>query len=1080
MASQSTRETRPYSLVPASILKRLDLDDAVDVLPCTPMQGGLMALSVKKPRSHTALYLYKLGSRTDVRRFESCWEATVSACETLRTKIMGVDGKAYQVITKSITPWEDTRGGTMALDDVVAAARGCDMTYGSRLSRHALVTVDVDTYFVWLVHLAICDLWSIGVIQETLHKIYWGEVIHHIPPFSRFVRYLDTISSEASNAYWRRELQDAVPLMFPPTRGFDHDADMHVHKLHLQFALPVDSIITETNLVRAAWAAVLGRRNRSANVIFGAAVTGRTAPVHELGQMTGPTVATVPVRLALWDSITIGGFLRTVQQHSDATVPHEQLGLRNIAKVSPSAKEACNFGSLVVIQPREFTSELDDIGLAIMTARDDEYARMYRERTHFFTYPLVLVVHMGPNPGHVAVDMYYNTSILTDLQVRVLAHQLAHVTEQLVGDQTACLETVSLISEWDRSLGLHPGRFPTAPQWCVHWLIDERARMQPYRPAISSHDGEVSYGQLLYLSAKLAAHIQRLGQGPESVVALCFPKSLWSVVAMLAVLMAGAAFVPLEPHGIAKKLRKMTKEAGCKVILTTPCRQGLSASLSLEQVIVTEDFVEALPDPVEPITSEVHPENASFVIYTSASTASSKGIPHTHSSLVAAAHSFNTARQWGPHDRVLQYLPYTFDMGILDVIVSLCYGACICIPTEHECFFDLPTAINRTRATLLSVIPTGALGLVPEAVPTLRTLLLSGEEIPQALVERWAGRAEVHGAYGPAETSVCAWRTDLHRSPDSVRNVGMPLNSVFWVIDPDKPEELVPVGGIGELVVHNASLGRGYYKASQEANSNWLGNVTWIQNPDRAPVRAFRTGDLVRRNENGSFDFLGRLDSQVNYRGRKVELGCVERLLQEALPSNMDGTVVIIMDKMNFSYDLTVVLWYKGGPMGEGPKFEPFHEVTTDMRSLICSLHMAAECSLQRFLIPDVYIVYEGCPPLTLSGKVDKRTLRRKACKSHGNVSKVFNTKTVINDPQAALPTTRAELQLRDLWASVLRVTATDINLHSNFFHLGGDSFSAIEVSKRSRVLGWKLTVPAMFRNPHLSSMTAAIIFVSL
>ncbi|KAH8902237.1 AMP-dependent synthetase and ligase, partial [Coniochaeta sp. PMI_546] len=324
--------------------------------------------------------------------------------------------------------------------------------------------------------------------------------------------------------------------------------------------------------------------------------------------------------------------------------------------------------------------------------------------------------------------------------------------------------------------------------------------------------------------------------------------------------MAGGAFVPLDPGTPASRIQNILADSKATVVLTGTSTVDLFSFDGISVLVVDEALLSSLPDSPAPSRSPVLPHNTSVILFTSGSTGRPKGIVMQHNGLSSTAAAYGSALGVGPGVRVLQFSAFTFDIGVLDVLVTLMRGACLCIPSESSRVNDLAGAIRDSRADWVLLTPTVAGLLSPADVPALKMLALAGEAIPKRLVDTWKDNVDLHAIYGPAEASTCAWNPDIGRSEKST-NIGHPLASAFWVVNPHNHRQLLPRGCVGELLVQGPMLARGYLTDDSDKGGNWIDNVDWI--PGKTGERGYLTGDLVRQNEDDTFIFIGRKDSQI-------------------------------------------------------------------------------------------------------------------------------------------------------------------------------------------------------------------------
>ncbi|EHK39862.1 non-ribosomal peptide synthetase, partial [Trichoderma atroviride IMI 206040] len=323
--------------------------------------------------------------------------------------------------------------------------------------------------------------------------------------------------------------------------------------------------------------------------------------------------------------------------------------------------------------------------------------------------------------------------------------------------------------------------------------------------------------------------------------------------------MAGGAFVPLDPASPAGRLRGIIDDTHAGLAIVSPACGNALDGLGVEVLLIDETTLSELPDPSQTIVSTAKPENSSVILFTSGSTGKAKGMVIQHNNICSSSNAYGADLGIGPGTRVFQFSAYTFDVGILDCLVSLMRGACLCVPSDHARVNDLPGAIRSTKADWVFLTPTVADLLSPAEVPSLKILCLGGEAISKKCADRWVNHVELHGLYGPAEASICAWNPTVGKSGRST-NLGRPLSSAFWVVEPSNYRQLVPVGCVGELLIEGPMLARGYLNVSDDVAANWMEDVDWLPGGQK---RVYRTGDLVRRIADGTFEYLGRMDTQI-------------------------------------------------------------------------------------------------------------------------------------------------------------------------------------------------------------------------
>ncbi|UKZ76549.1 NRPS [Trichoderma virens FT-333] len=962
----------PFSLLPESqqslillgkIRKECGLlndQTIIDAYPCSSLQEGLIALTAKQPGSYVATYAHHLSNSVDIPMFMAAWDSVVEVCDNLRTRIIVLDGVMVQIVLNNDSNWVSADNET--LESMTGSSRNLKMGYGTPLCWYAIVSDKGENYFVWSAHHSIYDGWTMRVMFSALYCAYQGDYAPEVQvrPFSTFIKSIKEHDSDKLASYWREELAGAKHTSFPSRRTVLGSTETKRYSSTIAFSRSVKSSITQASILRAAWAIVLARYCDSNEAVFGATVSGRQAKIQGAEMIAGPMIATVPIRARLNNQAPISRFLQDIQNLSSAMIPYEQFGIQNISKVSPEAKEVCDFSSLLVVQPPAHGAA-DDGDDSIFITDESANDLTMNAMDGYFNYPFVIISNLYTDK--IQLNLFYDPAVLSEPQVVALASHLDHVTQQLLAKEAvnAPLSSVTLLSPWDLQHAVQSARLKPSSETCTHWLIQETVQSRPNDIAILSWDAELTYSQVGTLASRLAVELQERGVGPESLVLLCFPKSAWAVIAMVAIEMAGGAFVPLDPSAPAARLKGIIDDTHATLAIASPSSSKVLEGLGVEIMSVDQEVLSGLPDPV--------------------------------------------------------------------------------------------------IADLLS----------PTDVPDLKMVCLGGEAISKKCADRWVNHVELHGLYGPAEASICAWNPLVGKSGRST-NLGRPISSAFWVVEPSNVRQLVPVGCIGELLIEGPMLARGYLNVSAEVAANWIEDVDWLPGGRK---RVYRTGDLVRRNADGTFDYMGRKDTQVKLHGQRVELGEIESQIHEFLPRNMAAIVdIVTADDENATNILMAFLWYTEDNDAPSQTLQLMQSVSDQAQSIISHLDSSLAESLPSYMIPSSYLIFEGKPEQTSSGKINRRSLVEL-----GRSASVQDRLRFTPDASDhELPTTPMELQLQSLWAQVLKMDdPTLIGKHDSFLHLGGDSISAIELVSLAQQRNISLTVAMIFKNPRLSSMAETI-----
>ncbi|CAE7221608.1 destruxin synthetase, partial [Pyrenophora teres f. teres] len=583
---------------------------------------------------------------------------------------------------------------------------------------------------------------------------------------------------------------------------------------------------------------------------------------------------------------------------------------------------------------------------------------------------------------------------------------------------------------------------PGVTNKCIHNLFAEQVLAQPNAPAICAWDGKMSYSVLDNLSTTLAGYLVKIGVKPEDVVPLCFEKSMWTVVAMLAVLKAGGAFAPLDPDHPASRHKEILRQTSARVVLVSAQHSARWASSSCHVVTLSEASISQLTADDDLPNFSATPGNAAYILFTSGSTGIPKGVVLEHRAVSTSCLGHGRAFGITDQSRVLQFTSYTFDFCMAEIITTLLYGGCIC----HQCMGANWALLTPSVAQLLN----------PSDVPTLKILVIGGEQVTSTDWNRWPTSVQLINGYGPTECCiVCAGYTTTQAF--TTGTIGRAIASVSWVVDPENHHKLAPLGSVGELLVEGPILARGYLNDAEKTAAAFIEDPAWLMDGCQGYAgrrgRLYKTGDLVQYNDDGNLVCLGRKDSQVKLRGQRIELGEIEHHLRECLPEATQMAVEVILPSEESKHATLAA----------------FVRLEQDYCHIPAVVDALAE-RLPTHMIPTIFITLEVFP-MTTSGKTDRKVLREIGASF--TPQQLANVRTS-RQGQKRQPTTPAERAMQQLWAGVLAIAPDSIGLDDSFFRLGGDSIAAMKLVGEVRRAGIQLTVADLFRNPRLDQLTAA------
>jgi amino acid adenylation domain-containing protein len=594
------------------------------------------------------------------------------------------------------------------------------------------------------------------------------------------------------------------------------------------------------------------------------------------------------------------------------------------------------------------------------------------------------------------------------------------------------------LAAWDQAE--HRGH----PEGLLHGLFEAQAQRTPEARALVAGSTVLTYAELEERSAGLAARLRALGAGPETAVAVCLERTADLVVTLLAVLRAGAFYVPLDPRYPVERLRFLLEDSGARILVAS---SGLAAELPAPETRCLRldlDDAEAIGPAVSgaEVSGAVTARNLAYLIYTSGSTGRPKAVAIEHRSAVAfawwARESFSAAELRG----VLASTAVTFDLSVFEIFVPLAWGGTVVLAENAlalpEVAAGLPPGVE---ITLINTVPSALAELLREdSLPqSVRTINLAGEALPRWLADRAYARPETErlcNLYGPSEDTTYSTWTAVERATERAPAIGRPVHDTrAYVLDPWL--ERLPVGIPGELCLAGAGLARGYLGRPELTAERFLPDPFGDQ-PAEPGARMYRTGDLVRLRPDGELEYLGRLDHQVKVRGYRIELGEVEAAL--AGQPGVESAVVLAREDV------------------PGDRRLVAYVVASGAEPAVAELRRGLQQTLPEPFIPSGFVFLETFP-LTPHGKVDRRALPA----PDGSRQKTAT--------EFVAPRNSVEEALAAVWAEVLR--RDGIGVHDNFFELGGDSIRTIQVVARSRKRGIRIAPRHLFEHQTLAELVA-------
>jgi amino acid adenylation domain-containing protein len=1034
-----------YRLAPESPAYNVGFAARVSPAPASPEVEKLgAALSMLVARHPALRATYRLGEEGPEQRIHPRSEIEVE-----RIEVGEGDDLRREVEWAHRRPFDLERGPVLRLTLVSAPAGETVLL----LSAH---------------HIAV-DFWSLLTLLDELRTLYAAAVAGSpAPALPRFAPYADFARAQAELLagpegerllrHWAGRLGDAsTTLELPADRRrpavASHDGSSRPFRLGRELSTRIKAWaqgeeITLFMLLLTAWYALLHRYSRQERIVVGSPVSGRDRA--EYAGTVGPFINMLPLALDLSGDGTFAVLARQVRQTVLDGLAHQELPFEALIEKLGLARDPgmppLFQTTLTLQQPHRF-SEITDLYAGGESPVDFGGLTLRPFPLPQQEGQVDLGLEALDNRGELVGVLKYATDLFDAVTVdRLLGHLRTLLAGALGAPERRLAELpllspaerFALLSEWSAAATADAAFEP-----CLDLLFTRQAERTPNGVAVEMAGLTLTYGELARRARRLAAELIAAGVGPETRVGVGMERSLEGTVAILGILEAGAAFVPLDPELPEERLRFMLDDARVELVITQErLRERLPLAgrpaLCLEAGWGVEE--RPYPAPARRTTAE----SLAYVLYTSGSTGRPKGVMIPHRAIFNRVWWMQEAYPHGPADRVLQKTALTFDASLWELFLPWMSGGTVVLarPGGQRDPAYLAAAVVEQGITTLQLVPSLLRVVLEEPRSaewrgTLHRMFCGGEALPPELQQRFFDRVgvELANLYGPTETAIDAAAMTCRRGETGGRVlIGRPIaNDSVQVLDSEL--QPTPIGVPGEIHIGGRGVGRGY------ASRPDLSAERFLPDPHggRAGARLYRTGDLGRYLRNGEIEYLGRADHQVKVRGMRIELGEIESLL--ASHPRLREAVVLAAADSRGELQLTAYVVPTGGPLAAG------------------ELRRFLRASLPDAMLPGRFVELPALPRLT-SGKLDRAALAPPV--------------PVSLDPEAAAPRGPVEEVLAAIWAEVLGLAR--VGRSDGFFDLGGHSLSATRVASRvAGAFGIDLPLQDLFSAPTVAELAQLV-----
>ncbi|WP_167956551.1 non-ribosomal peptide synthetase [Anaerosporobacter faecicola] len=943
-----------------------------NIYPLTPMQQGMLFHSLynKKSKAYFQQLYFTIEADLNMDVFENSVNTLIERYDAFRTifvyekveepKQVVLEKRTLKVVYEDISQWDDVEKNCY-----LENYKNTDFSKGFDLTKDLLMRVAVfriaprEYQIIWSHHHIIMDGWCLGVVLKEFIQTYQAKkvgkegILPHVFQYVDYINWLGKQDHTMALQYWRTYLAGYEDEVYLPTRS-DRSTDSY-EKGENTFSLDQETSttlqmlckktnVTLNNVFQAVWAILLQRYSNTDDVVFGAVVSGRNAPVNGIEHMVGLFINTIPIRVTCNDTTSFVHLLESIRDNYNQSIRYDFLSLAKIQNVSPKKQDLIK--SLMIFENYPMSDYTSNDTYRIKEAHSFEQTN----------YDLNLVIKPA---DEISIKIKYNKMQYDPASIEGMKSHLLAILHKISYQPECLLKEISLLSiqEHEQLFDTQTSHIHVVQKEAIPTLFTQQVRKAPDQIAVIFNDKQITYGELQKQTDQVSYELRKLGVKRESCVAMITERSLEMIIGIFAIIKAGGAYVPIDPSYPKERIQYMLQDCNANVLLTNVDVQDLHYQ---GQVL---DLREISPSCEISLTKEnsSSADDLAYVIYTSGTTGKPKGVMIQQESVINLVKNIDEKiYKKLPNLRIALLAPYVFDASIKQIFPALLTGqTLVIVPEEERMNGEKLVAYYCKHHVSISDGTPAHLSILKEVLQSskqqlpVRQFLIGGEELTIDLVREFFSVYDrddltITNVYGPTECCDVAtmFTVNAHTINQYMKiPIGHPLNQV-QVYLLDKNQNPVPYEIPGEIYIAGDGVGRGY-----------LGQIDKTQerfspDPFVTDGTMYRTGDLGRRLRTGEIEYLGRADEQVKIRGYRIELEEVANQIREVTQKEV------------------AVL---SGTHKTGSKFLiAFIKTTENISSEI--LKQSLSRTLPYYMIP-TYIHSINEFPITHNGKIDKKRL---------------------------------------------------------------------------------------------------------
>ncbi|WP_276750800.1 amino acid adenylation domain-containing protein [Chlorogloeopsis fritschii] len=1049
--------------------------------PLTHGQQGLWFLYKLAPTSaaYNVAFTARICSYLNIPALQRAFQKLVNRHPTLRTTFAQKDGEPFQQVHEyQEVDFENIDASARNKDEltsqVIAAYQRPFNLEKGHLLRVNLFTCSEDNYVILLtIHHIVIDGFSLGIILDELRSLYEAEntgrvislpaIKYQYQDFVQWQRNIlaSSVGDELWN-YWREQLAGELPILKLPTdrprppiqsyRGASHTFELNQELTSQLREMAKAQGATLYMTLLTAFQVLLYRLSGQEDIIVGAPIEGRSQP--QFAETVGFFVNMLALRVNMAGNPTFSQLLTQVRQTVLDAIAHQDYPSTLLIERSQLNRDPSLPGlfrvSFNLFKVSEIAQDYE-LSVSDKTKTRENWGGLTLE-------PFVIPQQEGQND--LVFDMMettesligilrYNTDLFDATTITRIANHFQTLLAGIIANPQKQIASLPLLTEAEENHLLwkwNNNQVDYPQDRVIHQLFENCVKQQPNAVAVVFQEQQLTYQQLNSKTNQLAHYLRSLGIGQNQLVGICVERSLEMIIALLAVLKAGGAYLPLDPAYPQERLSFMLRDSQVSILLT---QQKLVASLAIEDLVVVcldQDWEDISQESEENLVINTTPQDLAYVIYTSGSTGKSKGVAIAHRSLVSAFHGWEKAYQLQSLTSHLQMASFAFDVFSGDVIRTLCSGAKLVLCPrewllEPEKLYKLMLVEKIDSGEFVPAVLRNLVEYLQRTQQNLHfmKLLVVGSDSLYVQeyqeFQRFCGeQTRLINSYGVTEACIDStyFELGIGKLGSGLVPIGRPFaNTQVYILD--RYLQLVPIGVAGELYIGGAGLAQGYLHRPD------LTKEKFISYFPHNPI-LYKTGDLARYLPDGNIELLGRIDDQVKIRGFRIELGEIEAVLSSH--PQVQAAVVIVRELQTDNKSIVAYIVSQEQSL-----------TTSELRNFL-------KQKLPDYMIPSAIAILETLP-LTPNGKVDRRALPIPDMEQNREIDFVP-------------PRNATEEAIANILAAVLGLT--QVGIHDNFFELGGHSLLATQVIARlQQTLNIELPLRSLLTSPTVAGLSEAL-----